>query len=85
MGGDGRQVIMCRLSEEEKRKRGCIYCADIKKVKGYHVGQVYIKAHLTCPYDICPYGELDNFNAYKDYLQSDKSKFDFLEIPREFN
>lgn len=76
---------MCQLSEEEKRKRGCIYCADIKKIKGYHVGQVYIKAHSICPYDICPYGELDKFNTYKDYLQSDKSKFEFLEIPKAFN
>lgn len=85
MEGDGWQVIMCQLSEEEKRKRGCIYCADIKKVKGCHVGQVYVKAYLTCPHDICPYAELDNFNTYKGYLQSDESRFDFLDIPREFN
>lgn len=57
MEGDGWQVIMGQLSEEEKRKRGCIYCADIKKVKGCHVGQVYVKAYLTCPHDICPYAD----------------------------
>ncbi len=49
------------------------------------MGQVYTKAYLTCPHDICPYGELDKFERYIDYLQSDESTFDFLEIPREFN
>lgn len=85
MGGDGWQVVMGQLSTEEKKKRGCIYCADARKVRGYRSCELYVKAHLTCPHDICPYSELDKFEKYIDYLQSDESKFEFLEMPKAFN
>ena len=56
---------MRELKQAEQTKRGCKLCADVEKIakKGK-----YPRRH--CPYDKCPYHELDGFKTYKDYLIS---------------
>lgn len=56
---------MRELSQREKTKRGCIYCADRTRPK-YRMGCT------TCPYDECPYHELDNFKSYDEYMKKSK-------------
>lgn len=45
------------VSIEEKKKRGCIYCRDRKRGG-------------MCKHDKCPYRELDGYETYEDYFQS---------------
>lgn len=49
---------MRRLSEDERRQRGCTFCED-----SGHNGWM-------CPYEICPYTEMDGFTKYQDYLKA---------------
>lgn len=60
---------MRTIRQKEKNKRGCIYCADMKKGK--------------CKHDKCPYHELDGFKTYEEYFKSKCSIFD--EIFKEKN
>ena len=46
-----------KLTQEEKKKRGCIYCADCVEEK-------------RCIHTECPYHELDDFRSYKEYMDS---------------
>lgn len=48
---------------EERRKRGCCYCADYTKVK------LKYAVHWCCPYSECPYHGLDKYDTYRDYLK----------------
>ncbi len=46
-------------------KRGCEICADVVKAKRHYNGETtYPKA---CPYDECPYHELDDVKNYSEY------------------
>jgi hypothetical protein len=57
------------LKENECRKRGCLFCADGKKTNKYNA------VLIECPYDTCPYHELDDFDSYEDYLDSQRWTF----------
>lgn len=48
------------VKEDERKKRGCIYCLDYKTHHGYK----------KCKHDKCPYRELDNYESYEDYFRS---------------
>lgn len=49
------------IHDTERIKRGCRYCADVVEKK-------------KCPYEECPYHELDDVKTYEEYLQkTDKS------------
>ena len=50
---------MRHLKPNEKRKRGCMFCADMVKDGRRH----------SCPYAECPYHELDGFDSYSQYLK----------------
>ena len=50
------------LSEQEKIKRGCDDCAHVQNDIINH------KVKKVCPYDECPYHELDEFDTYSEYL-----------------
>lgn len=67
----GRVQIMrdIFLKENECRKRGCLFCADGKKTNKYNA------VLIECPYDTCPYHELDDFDSYEDYLDSQRWTF----------
>lgn len=50
---------MRRITLEMKRKRGCMYCAEM--VSG--------KNRKECPRNECIYHELDGFESYSQYLK----------------
>ena len=50
---------MKKLNNSMKKKRGCMYCADV----------VNVEQRNHCPYDECPYHELDGFDSYGQYLK----------------
>jgi hypothetical protein len=50
--------------KKEMKQRGCIWCKDRKKVKGF-CGKT-----IACVHDKCPYHELDRFNSYRQFIKS---------------
>ena len=46
------------VRQEEQKARGCPYCADATKGAWW------------CPYEFCPYYELDNYAKYQDYMKA---------------
>lgn len=56
------------IEKEEKDKRGCLYCLDVKTVAGYK----------KCKYDKCPYSELDGFETYEDFFHSQAGLLDMF-------
>jgi hypothetical protein len=59
----GRKESMRQIRKEEKKQRGCDYCENVipPNVSG--------KAIRQCPYDECPYHELDEAESYNEYLK----------------
>lgn len=55
-----RYIIDCNPN-----KRGCYICADITKIKCNVNGNMVTRK--CCPYDKCPYYELDDVKCYSDY------------------
>ena len=51
---------MRALGKEEKEKRGCLYCLDCR-VKTNRV---------CCKHNECPYHELDEYETYEDFFNS---------------
>lgn len=47
-------------------KRGCYLCADVAKIKFVRGGK-YVVTAKACPYDVCPYHELDDAKCYSEY------------------
>lgn len=56
-----RNVVDCNPN-----KRGCYLCADVVKHKFKRNGK-YIVIAKMCPYDECPYHELDDVKCYSEY------------------
>lgn len=54
-----RYIVDCN-----PQKRGCGICADVIKIDSPTKNGYKTKA---CPYDECPYHELDQFEKYTDY------------------
>ena len=65
------------LESDEKKKRGCVYCNDLIKEKGKMEERYYDITISKCPFEECPYHELDKYNTYNDYLKSEDSKLKF--------
>lgn len=52
-------MAMRYVSMKERQKRGCLECYDRRmRSKG-----------ISCPYDRCPYRELDKYDNYEDFIQ----------------
>jgi hypothetical protein len=64
-GGEG----MRRLHNKERYQRGCDFCIDKVKCKTVANKQVMSR----CPYDECPYHELDGINTYDEFLKASSS------------
>lgn len=45
------------VTQAERDQRGCQYCEESRN--GW-----------MCPYEVCPYTEMDGFTKYQDYLKS---------------
>lgn len=56
-----RSIVDCN-----QNKRGCYLCADVVKMKFMRNGK-YVVTAKCCPYDKCPYHELDNVKSYSEY------------------
>lgn len=57
------------LRRKEQTKRGCLYCTQMeKKMYGGRLS-------TFCPYDKCPYHELDGYKKYTDYLKDSYDPF----------
>ena len=57
---------MRRIKLDCQVQRGCHYCVDMipgQKVKRYYKPK-------RCPYEECPYHQLDGFKTYTEYLKS---------------
>ena len=48
------------LKQKEQRARGCRYCADCKD--GW-----------WCPFEVCPYFELDGHDRYQDFMKANEA------------
>ncbi len=59
-GKEMRFVIDCNPG-----KRGCDLCADVMKVKAKVNYEILTRK--VCPYDVCPYHELDDVESYFQY------------------
>lgn len=67
------------LRVAEVKQRGCKYCTHCKRTTGRRIkGEL----NIQCPFDECPYHELDKYKSYSQYLKSDESKIVFNIIPR---
>lgn len=62
-GKKKEQVRVVKL--QEKKQRGCQYCMDMKRVR---LGKYYCTG---CPYPECKYHELDNYETYEEYMESE--------------
>ncbi len=51
------------ISKAEKKKRGCVECYDLVQYIGRN-------CRVACPYDECPYHELDKYDTYSAYLKA---------------
>ena len=54
------------VTDRERKQRGCIYCLDVVttgKTSSYYAGRY-------CPYDECPYRELDKHETYGEYMKA---------------
>ena len=52
-------MSMRYVSMKERQKRGCLECIHRRmRRKG-----------VSCPYDRCPYRELDKYDRYEDFVQ----------------
>ena len=60
------------ITEEERAKRGCSYCADAQvKMKNR-------KRRRVCPYWECPYHELDAFKSYGEFMKTKTTSMTIL-------
>ena len=57
---------MRRIMLDCKHQRGCGYCLDFIPSEGRGSWQTKSK----CPYDECPYHELDSVRSYEEYIKS---------------
>lgn len=60
---------MRRLHNGERKQRGCDFCADM--VRGVMPGDVMRRK--ICPYDECPYHELDKYETYNQFLKHNRT------------
>ena len=59
---------MRKIHNADAAKRGCRWCADSIKPTGNSVRR--------CPYDECPYHEMDKYETYQEYLEKEAPSFD---------
>lgn len=52
----------------EKKKRGCIYCKDMKPTRNRGL------IRTGCPFDECPYHVLDKYDTYEQFMASEDSR-----------
>lgn len=75
---------MHKLSNEEKDKRGCLYCMDRENAKTINKSALSDEDEKgsLCPYNRCPYRELDKYKRYKDYDKEKAEAFGSADVFR---
>lgn len=68
---------MRRLTRDEMKQRGCLYCLDYKMLKHDE------KKRKMCMHDKCPYRELDGYKTYNQFLKDTGFDISMLIRPRE--
>lgn len=68
-GKEMRLVVDCNPN-----KRGCGLCADVCKEKVWSREEGKMVTRKYCPYDECPYHELDEFKSYAEYDEHAKKE-----------
>ena len=61
---------MRQVSKAEKKKRGCEWCLDTKRVRASDISEVSDpsdKRKILCIHESCPYHELDKVRDYESY------------------
>ena len=56
------------ITSYEKRQRGCQYCTDVA-TNPRQYGE-----RTACPHVVCPFGVLEKYRSYEDYMKSDDCK-----------
>lgn len=75
---------MRQLGRAEISQKGCEYC----KHKGNEVIKAdswYKKKSHVCPFDTCPYTELDGHASYIDYLEANNMNFYYVHKERSMS
>ena len=62
------------------QKRGCDICADVKKISSWDKHLCKYVPRRICPYDECPYHELDDVKCYSEYDKRVKKKLNLKKI-----
>ena len=59
-------IRVLNRNKKETKKRGCWYCANmvVEQQEGARFATRY------CPYDECPYHELDDYESYEQYFKA---------------
>ena len=60
-------IEMRYIADCNPNKRGCDYCANVEKCKFWVERERKFVTRKVCPYDECPYTELDHFKTYAEY------------------
>jgi hypothetical protein len=68
---------MRRIMLDCKHQRGCGYCADVIPYEDKGTWRTKSK----CPYDECPYHELNSVKSYEEYIKEVSD----VSIPRLIN
>ena len=63
---------MRRLNNKEVKKHGCYDCLHQMSHRLSHRQVEYL-----CPFEKCPYYELDDYSSYNDYL-NEREEIDIL-------
>lgn len=67
---------MRQLRRAEISQRGCEYCKH-KRNEIIKSGSWYKKKSHVCPFEACPYQELDGHASYIDYLEANEMNFNY--------
>lgn len=70
-----RYVVDCN-----PKKRGCDICADVVTRTFWSENDYKYFNRKCCPYDECPYHELDDVKCYSEYDKRVKKKLNLKKI-----
>lgn len=58
------------ITKKEHQQRGCAFCTDVQSTRGMQYDGnnkgLYAKGR-ACPYNECPYHEMDEYTSYKEF------------------
>ena len=64
------------IRKEEQGRRGCVFCTERVSCRS----ERNEKVRSRCPYDECPYHELDGVKSYGEYLKATQDQSAWLKL-----